>query len=327
MVIHSNGEHPYSIFDNSELDNPTQVAHITTPYREILGRIQQIDFAAHSFRTTSLTLSNMCYDLLCRVPVPLVEIDTAFLVRSRPGYEINGKVYSTIGDVSYNPIKRNCRLGRFNEDGEQVFYAGVPSRMPKGALSIASILESDKDIINDKIVNGGNRFVTVSRWHLNQRIRVANFTICESAIQNNYTVLETSYHFINSMARKFTPESCESMLSLFNYISEKAAHKGNELFNYRITNAFKRALEKYYGPAINGILYSSAMTENNGLNVVLNKRVIDSNFLKLDGVCVYKIECPPFLKERNVFPCSNFAQPDVYGNYKLRVDPSASILG
>ncbi|MEO6638904.1 MAG: hypothetical protein ABIN25_11535 [Ginsengibacter sp.] len=68
-----------------------------------------------------------------------------------------------------------------------------------------------------------------------------------------------------------------------------------------------------------GILYSSSMTDNTGLNIVLSKDIIDTQFLDLDAVMMYKgVRDPANSKKINFPKCSSLAKVDAHGNFSLR---------
>ena len=54
-----------------------------------------------------------------------------------------------------------------------------------------------------------------------------------------------------------------------------------------MTTAFFHSVREYYGEDI-GILYSSSMSENTGLNIVLTRDIIDNDYLKLTEVVMYR---------------------------------------
>jgi hypothetical protein len=117
----------------------------------------------------------------------------------------------------------------------------------------------------------------------------------------------------------FTQNSLEAMLLLYRYLSQKAGSIKKDDTDYWITTAFKHAVSIYYGQAIVGTLYSSAMSENNCLNVALDKQVVDEGFLKMHGAIVYKVSNHPYLPERSLYPCSHYAKVDSYGNFNLQL--------
>ncbi len=145
-----------------------------------------------------------------------------------------------------------------------------------------------------------------------------NFSMYDKAVMNNLSIKRINYFFLKQMKQNFTTESFYSFLLLCGFMSEKAANKIETDAGYLITNAYKKAIEFYYGKAVNAIVYSSAMSENNGLNIAISKDLIDNGDIEFHGASVYKIKSHPYKHSKALFPCSNYAKPDSYGNFKLK---------
>lgn len=316
----SNADHEYLLFTRQEMEELQPLIHITTPLHEIVERIRQIDLLCRHGWVNNDDLVDLAYELVCRVPIPLIELDTTFILRARSGYKDGNKPFSCIPDLSYNPFPKE---GRFNVEGEHAFYGTVPSISQKGAASLCSMLECDKDLVKDD-ANPDDKYISIGRWDLKRIFKVVNFTLCAEAHRNNLSIRRINDDFIRQLKRNFTRESIPSFLYFTRFISEKAALKTEK---YSITNVFKAAIQRYYKGDLNGILYASAMTENNGLNVVLDKELVDNGSIQMHGAVVYKIQSHPFKKERTLFPCSNYAVPDAYGNFSFRVNNVTSIFG
>lgn len=110
-------------------------------------------------------------------------------------------------------------------------------------------------------------------------------------------------------------------------MSEKAANKIETTEGYLITNAYKKAVEIYYGKAVRGLVYSSGMSENNGLNVAISKDLIDNGDIRFHGATVYKIKSHPYKLSKTIFPCTNYAIADEYGNFKLKFHNIDYLMG
>jgi len=140
----------------------------------------------------------------------------------------------------------------------------------------------------------------------------------EAGTQNSL-VNKTNKLLVEQSSRKFTKTSCHSFLLFNKYIAEKAATKIETNEGYLVTNALKQAIKKFYNKNINAIIYPSFTSEFNGLNIAIDQILVNNN-LELDGAVVYKILSHPFKFKRQLFPCSNYARPDSYGNFRLNIN-------
>jgi hypothetical protein len=97
--------------------------------------------------------------------------------------------------------------------------------------------------------------------------------------------------------------------------SKRAAQKQNTLTSYLLTTAFFHALQQRYGDQL-GILYSSSMTDNQGLNLALTRSAVDAGHLILEGANMIRcMRDPARYKHYTVFPCSDFAVSDPGGQF------------
>lgn len=142
MQVFNNGNHEFLYIDSGFLARTPVVMNITTSYEEIHRRLQSIDKMSKSLNVYFDDLVNQCYDLVCRLPLPLIDIDVDCVVRCRPNYEADGKVYSKVSDLSYNPNVSLIGIGRFNVEREPIFYASLPSESVNGSTSLTAILEA-----------------------------------------------------------------------------------------------------------------------------------------------------------------------------------------
>jgi hypothetical protein len=242
MTAIVNRDHKYFVWDRNFLETTRIITNITTSYIEVVNRLIEIENKARSFNTTFDELVELSYQLVCRLPVPIVELDVPFVIRSRQGYSSEGKTFSCVGDLSYNPVIEKIQQGRFNISKEPVFYACVPCQTPNGNTALSAILESYKELL-DKNAPLDDRFATVSRWDIKKTFMVVNFSMYDQAQKNNLSIKRLNVDFIRQTLQAFTPESFETFLLLCKFMSEKAASKRENDSDYLITNAYKKALE------------------------------------------------------------------------------------
>lgn len=132
MVEISNGNRKFFYVTRDLLQRTGAITQINTPFIEVYSRLKEIEFKSNSNNVSFEELTNLCGELVRRLPVPLMDVDVNFLIRCRPHYESNGVIYSKASDLSYNPVLDTIRKGRFNIEKEPVFYASVPSLCKAG---------------------------------------------------------------------------------------------------------------------------------------------------------------------------------------------------
>jgi hypothetical protein len=327
MQYLTNANHKYLFLDRKFLENTFLRARITTPLREIEHMLYTLEWEATKGAKIFDELVERCFQLISRVPIPTWEVQVPFLVRARKGFrDNNGNIFSNVGDLSYCPVNGFISAGRFNMNKEPVFYACPPSESLNSTHELTAILESYKDVITrkDEVFD---RYVTLSRWDIKRPFWVVNLAMFDVAETKNKSARKLNRRIYNAVRRVFSPESLYILRRVSSYISEKAGKKLLSDQDYLITNAFKKACERYYGKAIMGFVYSSSITENTGLNLALSKELVDDRTIDFKIACVYKIKTHPLKPSKILDVCSNFASPDAYGNLNLKVNSADAIFG
>lgn len=259
-------------------------------------------------------LKALCVDLISRLPLPVYFLENTFILRSRPNFE--GEVFKNESELSYNPFSEKCRLNRFNLEGETAFYGAAPVTGEKSNGALTSICESYKDLFdsNSKI---SYQYLTIGKWIVIKQIPVIALTFYDVALENSEHIknINPVYNeFLRLTCNEVDNKKCKAFLSFF---SEAAGRKAESLNTYLLTTAFYHAIQDRYGKHV-GILYSSANTENCGLNIVLTKEILDEKYLKLEHVVMYKCQRNPSdYKDVSIFPCSDSSDVSESGEYKL----------
>lgn len=267
-------------------DNNNQDIRITcdASLQEIESYIQTLTKEVEKSDSNFSTLKQTWIQLLSSLPLPIYKLENSFILRSRPNF--NGEVFKSISDISYNPFADRVELNRFNLKGESVFYGALPitSKFVNGALT--TMCESYKDIfLKQSSVFEQN--LTIGKWKIHEPIKVALLTFYKVAVQKSEHVQNLIPTYLEFIRRCCNEEDQYKCLLFFNYFSECAGKRFDNDNNYLLTTAFYHALREFYKEDM-GILYSSSMTDNYGLNIVLTKEIIDKKYLELELAVMYK---------------------------------------
>lgn len=248
-------------------------------------------------------LVEICYKIVCRVPLLVVEVDVPYIVRCRPNENL--QIFKNVSDLSYNPFEEKIDYGRFNLKREPIFYAVTPSK-PKNKFpeEFATILETCKDLKKQDVVISANRYVTLSYWTIAKPFFAVILSLYDDGINKNLT-LENMHNFFEGVfENKFTPESKQIISRLYRYLSSKASCIKESNNDYLITTAFRHALGKYYGQEVKAIIYSGADSDNHCINIALTKNTVDEEYIKFDRAIMYEIR-----PTKEIKPFSEFAFP------------------
>jgi hypothetical protein len=311
-----NSDEPFMFIDENTLETIPGSIYIETSYQEVYDKLGKIEQGLKSGFISFCELINHFYELIRRVPIPLIEIDFDFVIRCRPNYEENGVKFSNASQLSYNPNRSQICKGRFNVEKEPVFYGTLPTKSVKGDCGLTAILEANKNILSDKNQPYG-KYVTLSKWNIKSKFLAINLSMLKNAEAQNFSINEPNKLMVEQVSRKFTKSSCESFLILSKYMAKKAATTND---GYIVTNALKQAIKKFYNKNVNAIIYPSFTSEFNGLNIAIDQILVNEGFIEFDGAFVYKISSHPYEFKRQLFPCSNYARPDRYGNFRLDIN-------
>jgi hypothetical protein len=248
-----------------------------------------------------------CFELLCRLPLPIWIFDRGFVLRSRRNF--NGEVFQSASEISYNPRVDKVSLGRFNLGGEAAFYCSVPLSTSGTQGYASSICEGGKELFDTESAESRYDF-TVGKWIVVRPINVVVLTFYGPAIQVCEDAGRINSKFSGDLSEALSAEDYTKWRSFQDFFSERAARKYDSTKSYLLMTAFRHALQQRYGGQL-GILYSSSMTENQGMNLVLSREVIDGGSLVLEGANMVRCERNPSkYKKYTTYPCSNYATAD-----------------
>lgn len=249
------------------------------------------------------------YDIISVIPLLKNFISIPQIVRARPNY--NGEMFKVKSDISYN-LKNQDRitLGRFNRQFEPMFYGSLPVESSQLDYTMSCALECCKELI-DQLNPPSIQDFTVSSWIVEKKFEVVNLCFNEKHLKNNESLKQSVEEYLNAITAYLSLKSSEFIKEFLMFYSELSSKLViSDRFYYVLTALFV-AVRYYYKTVekqrVYGLIYPSAMTESEGLNIVLTRYAVD-NFLKLDKVIMYRY----FLERSNntfiAYPCSDMVK-------------------
>jgi hypothetical protein len=140
-------------------------------------------------------------------------------------------------------------------------------------------------------------------------------TFYEPAIKNCYDAKLLDGRFGGDIREALSEDDYLTWRNFQKFFSQRAAKKYDSQTSYMLTTAFYHALQQRYGDKL-GILYSSSMTENQGMNLALTKGIIDAGYLSLERANMVRCERNPSnYRKYAVYPCSSYALADDHGKF------------
>lgn len=298
---------------NDIINNEDFKFSISRSIEDISKEIKLLEDQLNKKEADFYILEDICFNLISILPIPVFNYSESFILRARPNY--NGEIFTRTSQLSYNPTQSEIELGRFNLKGEPVFYGAIPIASKENHGALTAITESYKDLFN-KQADFRFIYLTIGRWQVDKPIPLIVLTFWEK-LNHSFHIKNLNPAFIEQLSKVFSKEDKKKCELLYNYISEKAGRFSDTTNNYLLTTAFYHAIRRKYGNKV-GILYSSVMTENKGLNVALSKEIVDEKFIHLDFVVMYKcLRNPSNSKAYNIIPCSKSASIDYNGEFKI----------
>ncbi len=292
-------------------------------YLEMESTIQQIsNFNPAEFNNeTFQVIHNYWYDLASRFPISKVELDQKYLFRARQN--IGDEVFSEEWQISYNSRRKDIiQLGRFNKPQETVFYAAVPYDNSQHFV-ITATLEACKEIFDD--TSCLSEFdLTITRWEVKQPFFMVSLCHDERHLKRN----DRLYQSVDRLLTGIKTVGSEKAYLLIKKVWEMMTHyccvQNPTPNDYFISTALFGAIRNYYGSRgepVLAMLYPSAMTEKDGLNIVLTTDAVDQ-FLRPDTAVMYRVKRLEDKKSYKGFALSDAAKI-VNGKFQFsRIDES-----
>lgn len=274
------------------------------------------------------TIEDFIYDFFSTKPLPRVDSLHKFVVRA--SLTDHGKPFSNVSRCSYNPIADSITLQRCNYPGQQIFYAALPSKDDYIDAANVAILEVAMKYIKQEDIK--EHFLTISRWGLKRKLRVAMLPFVKKYSTFNKDLSDSVQLYLNIFRQSFAPQYqyavdyfIESLECMSDYLCEveSSTCESRELI-YRITAPFVNAVWRYSNinhHGLEGLVYASANTHARGQNIVIKKELVDSGIVFCDYVQMFKFSRDWNNPKSITFDAiSNGVEPDEAGNFKLYPD-------
>lgn len=149
-------------------------------------------------------------------------------------------------------------------------------------------------------------------------------TVLKKSIEQNPHFKEANVHFEKAFLQMFGKNQTETInyfRDCLEYISDMYMAEENKHICYRISSAFfnfimEASSKGNYG--IVGLMYPSANTRAAGINIALQKDVVDRGIIKCDLVSMFCLQRTPNNPKDVTFPfVSDSVKPDEHGNFKF----------
>ena len=262
-------------------------------------------------------IENVITDYIRGKPIlPFTDFAFAFVVRCSPnnGKKDGSEVFSHINRCSYNPNIDNIPLQRCNYKGQAALYAAVTSDADDIHPSGLAIMETAWNYVNDKKII--RYYFTLSRWRTNRVLKVFALPFSKRSHRKNkdFKAMNRSYIRLLRKACKDYNANYKEIKFFMAFMSNVFCTRTKGNYYYRISAAFSNSILKY-APEIDGIIYPSAMTRAEGMNIVLRKELVDDGTLKCDYATMMVMQRNPSNAKSITFPqASPNVIPDENGN-------------
>jgi hypothetical protein len=262
-------------------------------------------------------------DLIFQAPMGAMQLDhTSFLIRTSLLEE--NETCANVSRCSYVPdSKRNkIPLQRCNLKSQQVFYASIPGGMRNfsdGAQP--SLMETVmQKIIDDPTFD--SRKAAVSRWQIKHQPVFWFLPHYTDSIDNN-----ENFKFLFNQFDGFLKKNSESIelyqnfTEKLNYLSELFCRNYEKEKTYKVTATYYNkvmSLAKPDNSSYDALIYPSANTKGEGMNIVLTKDYVGKQNIYCDLVVLYAINRSPGNAKDIWFTPLAQAVPDKLGNLDFK---------
>jgi len=265
-------------------------------------------------------VNRLVSDLVHIMPVPIVQASPPFVARARMNY--GGEVFKCQAEVSYNPFPERIKLARANFDGQQVFYAAVPSESDMGSCQNTATMETVWEHVKDEDLH--MQYMTFSRWYVSQPLQVVMLSFSEKSYKQNKDFERAHHHFLPFFEKNIanlSPERKDFCVKALNFMSSVFCQHLSKSLYYRISASYFNVVMMYSTPdgvPIDGLIYPSANTGAAGMNIVLRKELIDDKVLVCDYAAMMTMQRNPSDPKNIHFrPASDTVVPDQKGNFRF----------
>ena len=262
-------------------------------------------------------------DLIYQAPIGAMQLSyTPFLIRTSLLNE--NESCSNISRCSYVPDskKDDIPLQRCNFKHQEVFYAtiaGGTRNFSDGAQP--SLMET----VMQRIVDDPNfdaRTAAASRWQVKHQPVFWFLPHYADSIEGNENFKYLFNHFNNFLKNNSSSnEQYENFTSKLNYLSQLFCRDYNRERTYEITATYYNKvmdLFRHFDNSYDALIYPSANTKGEGMNIVLTKDFVDKQNVYCDLVVLYSINRNPSNAKNIWFTPMAQAIPDEFGNLDFK---------
>ncbi len=272
---------------------------------------------------SEIEFDSLIEDLIFQVPLGALQLEKIpFLIRT--SLLDKNETCSNISRCSYVPDlkKNNIPLQRCNFEAQQVFYASIPGGMLNfGDGAQPSLMETTvQKIIDDPSFDG--RIAAVSRWQI---IKQPVFWFLP--YYSNSIITNENFNFLYNHFDAQLKESSQSnevylnFIEKLKYLSELFCKNSNREAAYKITATYYNKIMTLFKPFdrfYDALIYPSANTKGEGMNIVLTKDYVDQKNIFCDLVILYEINrIPNNLNDIWFIPFTQ-ATPDELGELNFK---------
>lgn len=253
-------------------------------------------------KTKQRQIEKLIEDYFIHLPIPNMEVDFSFLARCR--YNAPGEVFSHVDQLSYNPNPNKIGLQRCNYKRQQVFYAAAPTKSDEWSMTSTAILEACMEYIKGE--DATFHYLTLSRWKVNRPLMLFMLPYSEKSFSKNadFKNAKENFDIIIEKYSNSTNDMERHYKDSLEFISDVFCERENKDFYYRISSAYfnfimNSALAR--GISVDGLVYPSANTDGEGINIVLRKELVDTKIVYYDNAIMFKAQRDPNKKKEFVF--------------------------
>lgn len=262
-------------------------------------------------------------DLIEQTPRGAMQLDpTPFLIRTSLLDE--NETCTNVSRCSYVPDSKRNRipLQRCNLEKQQVFYASIPGGMSNfrdGAQP--SLMETTmQKIIDDPTFD--SKKAVASRWQIKHPPLFWFLPHYASSINSN-----ENFKFLFNQFEGFLKNNSESIddhqnfTKKLNYLSQLFCRNYEKEKTYKVTAAYYNKVMSVANPDnsyYDALIYPSANTKGEGMNIVLTKDYVDKQNIYCDLVVLYEINRNPRDANNVWFTPTAQAVPDKFGNLDFK---------
>lgn len=266
-------------------------------------------------------ICNLLYNgMIDKIPIPSFDYHAPMMIRSRPNFD--NKMFGEEWEISYNSRRLDLiKPGRFNMPNQGMFYGCGPGQeTSKEDFEVTSCLESYKDVLSP-INKERFQYFTTGVWEVHTPLKLINLGHNENLMLANPMLKTGIDFFMRELRNIFPASSYEFIIEFWNFFCDLAARKNEIGAEHFLSTAFSTATFAYYKVVypkeINGILYASPITNNFGINIVLNPEAVDAH-MKLKSVFMLKwIRDKDNPKHYTIERCSDEV-PVIDGKFRLK---------